>query len=63
MRAHRLYDGGALYNLACIESRAGRRLEALTHLQDAIRREPRLAEQARHDSDFAAIRREPGFPA
>ena len=56
-------SGGALYNLACIESRAGRRLEALTHLQDAIRREPRLAEQARHDSDFAAIRREPGFPA
>jgi tetratricopeptide (TPR) repeat protein len=52
-----------LYALAAIEARAGRRLDALTHLQEAVRRDGSLADRARRDSDFAAIRREPGFPA
>ena len=52
-----------LYNLACMESRAGRRLDALLHLQRAVQLEPKWAEHARGDSDFAAIRSEPGFPA
>jgi tetratricopeptide (TPR) repeat protein len=52
----------ALYNLARIEARAGRRVDALVHLQEAVRRDPAVAERARHESDFAAIRREPGFP-
>ena len=52
-----------LFNLARVEARAGRRLDALSHLQDAVRRDPTLAERAARTSDFAAIQREPGFPA
>ncbi|HEY3183808.1 MAG TPA: tetratricopeptide repeat protein [Gaiellaceae bacterium] len=52
-----------LFNLARVEARAGRRLDALTHLQDAVRRDPTLAGRAVRTSDFAALRREPGFPA
>ena len=51
-----------LYSLAGIEARAGRRLESLMHLQEAVRRDPSLADRARRDSDFASIRREPAFP-
>jgi quercetin dioxygenase-like cupin family protein len=51
------------YNLACVEARAGRPLDALSNLQAAVRADPRYADYARDDSDFAAIRREPGFPA
>ena len=52
-----------LYNLACVESRAGRRLDALLHLKRAVELDPSWAEHAAKDSDFAAIRDEPGFPA
>jgi tetratricopeptide (TPR) repeat protein len=52
-----------LYNLACAESRAGRPLDALTHLQAAVRADPKLADRAREDPDLDPIRREPGFPA
>jgi hypothetical protein len=52
-----------LYNLACVESRAGRPLQALTNLRDAIAGDPKLADRARDDPDFDPIRREPGFPA
>ena len=52
-----------LYNLACAESRAGRPLDALTHLQAAVSADPKFADQAREDPDFDPIRREPGFPA
>ena len=52
-----------LYNLACAESLAGRPLEAITHLQEAVRGDPEYAERARADPDFDPIRREPGFPA
>jgi hypothetical protein len=52
-----------LYNLACAESLAGRPLDAVGHLQDAVRADPRYAERARRDPDFDPIRREPGFPA
>ena len=52
-----------LYNLACVESLAGRDLDALLHLERAIELEPKWAENARSDPDFAAIRAEPGFPA
>ena len=52
-----------LYNLACAESLAGRPLDAITHLQEAVAAEPKWAEQAKADGDFDAIRREPGFPA
>jgi quercetin dioxygenase-like cupin family protein len=51
-----------LYNLACMEARAGRHLDALLRLKRAVALEPKWAAIARKDSDFAAIRREPGFP-
>jgi tetratricopeptide (TPR) repeat protein len=51
-----------LYNLACMEARGGRRLDALLHLQRAVELEAKWREVARKDSDFDSIRREPGFP-
>ncbi|HVU77247.1 MAG TPA: AraC family ligand binding domain-containing protein [Gaiellaceae bacterium] len=51
-----------LYNLACMEARGGRYLDALLHLQRAVELEPKWAEYAATDSDFAAIHDEPGFP-
>jgi hypothetical protein len=56
-------NASILYNLACAEAQAGRTVDALTHLQDAVRRNPRYRENARTDPDFAPIRHEPGFPA
>jgi tetratricopeptide (TPR) repeat protein len=52
-----------LYNLACMEARGGRDLDALLHLERAVELDPKWADYARNDSDFAAIRSEPGFPA
>ncbi len=52
-----------LYNLACMEARAGHHLDALLRLKRAVALEPKWAAEARADSDFAAIRHEPGFPA
>jgi tetratricopeptide (TPR) repeat protein len=51
-----------LYNLACVEARAGRGVDALAHLRRAVELEPKWAAYARADTDFASIRREPGFP-
>lgn len=52
-----------LYNLACMEARGGRRLDALLHLQRAVELDRKWADEALRDSDFASIRNEPGFPA
>jgi quercetin dioxygenase-like cupin family protein len=52
-----------LYNLACMEALAGRHLDALLRLKRAVALEPKWGDHARRDPDFAAIRREPGFPA
>ena len=46
-----------------MEARGGRHLDALLHLRRACELEPKWVEHARNDSDFAAIRSEPGFPA
>jgi tetratricopeptide (TPR) repeat protein len=51
-----------LYNLACMEARGGHHLDALLHLKRAVELDPKWADHARRDSDFAAIRSEPGFP-
>jgi tetratricopeptide (TPR) repeat protein len=51
-----------LYNLACMEARGGRHLDALLHLRRAVELEAKWREAARKDSDFDSIRREPGFP-
>jgi tetratricopeptide (TPR) repeat protein len=52
-----------LYNLACAESRAGRKGDAIEHLREAIAADARFAERAREDPDFEAIRGDAGFPA
>jgi hypothetical protein len=52
-----------LYNLACMECRGGRHLDALLHLGEAVELDRKWAGYAATDSDFAAIRAEPGFPA
>jgi tetratricopeptide (TPR) repeat protein len=60
-----LAEGGEnaplLYNLACMEARGGRHLDALLHLKRAVELDPKWAGYAAKDSDFAAIRDEPGF--
>jgi quercetin dioxygenase-like cupin family protein len=61
--AERPNHAALLYNLACMEARGRRHLDALLHLKRAVELEPKWAEYARRDSDFAAIRDEPGFPA
>jgi quercetin dioxygenase-like cupin family protein len=52
-----------LYNLACMEARGGRHLDALLHIQRAVELDPKWVDYAAKDSDFATIRNEPGFPA
>jgi tetratricopeptide (TPR) repeat protein len=58
------YPGNAnvLYNLACFESLAGRREEALAHLAEAVEGDPRTREWAQTDADFDSIRNDPRFP-
>lgn len=50
-----------LYNLACCESLAGRREDAMGHLREAVSRSDQLRELAKTDSDLDAIREEPAF--
>jgi tetratricopeptide (TPR) repeat protein len=52
---------GMLYNTACFESRAGRTELALSHLRQAVDLLPTLAELARDDEDFDAVRQEASF--
>lgn len=52
-----------LYNLACAESLAGKREDALGHLQQSLELEGKLAELAAEDSDLDAIRDDPEFSA
>jgi mannose-6-phosphate isomerase-like protein (cupin superfamily) len=50
-----------LYNLACAESLTGRKEDALEHLRLAIEGYDGFRSYAAGDSDFDAIRAEPGF--
>jgi len=50
-----------LYHLACIEARAGRRDEALEHINLAALADPRLREHAKTDDDLSTIRDDPRF--
>jgi len=61
--AHAEYpdDAGVLFNLACAESRAGRRADALAHLREAVEREERFGDLAAKDPDFEPIRANPEF--
>lgn len=55
-------QGSAVYyNTACFESRAGRTDAAIAHLRRAVELAPSMAELAREDEDFAALREHPAF--
>jgi hypothetical protein len=60
VEAHPQY-AGLLYNLACCESLAGRRADAVDHLRRSIDRSERSRLLAKDDSDFDPIRDEPAF--
>jgi tetratricopeptide (TPR) repeat protein len=49
------------YNLACVESLAGRKDDALEHLRQAVDRSDRIRDFAAGDSDFDPIRDDPRF--
>jgi hypothetical protein len=49
------------YNLACVESLSGRKDDAIAHLARAIELSEQFRGYAAGDSDFDAIRDEPGF--
>jgi tetratricopeptide (TPR) repeat protein len=49
------------YNVACAESLAGRKEDAIRHLRQAIEGSEQFREYAAGDSDFDPIRDEPGF--
>jgi len=51
------------FNVACCESLAGQKAEALGHLRNAIDLWEPLRELAREDSDFDPIRDDPEFQA
>jgi tetratricopeptide (TPR) repeat protein len=53
--------GGLLYNLACCESLAGRKTDALEHLRLSIDKSERFRDFAKDDTDLDPIRDEPGF--
>jgi tetratricopeptide (TPR) repeat protein len=61
--AERPDNAPLLFNLACMEARAGRTLDALLHLKRAVELDPKWAVDAVRDSDLDSIRSEPGFPA
>jgi tetratricopeptide (TPR) repeat protein len=50
-----------LYNVACCESLAGRKADAVEHLRRSIEMSERFREYAKGDSDFDPIRDEPAF--
>jgi uncharacterized Ntn-hydrolase superfamily protein len=52
-----------LFNLACFESLAGRRDDAIEHLRAAIAADESAREMARADSDFEPLRDDPEFRA
>ena len=50
-----------IYNLACCESLAGRKADAIEHLKLSIDRAPRFRSTAANDSDFDHVRDDPAF--
>jgi tetratricopeptide (TPR) repeat protein len=60
-RAESPNDATLTYNLACAESRAGRRADAIGHLREAVALDDNFAELAANDADFDAIRDDPEF--
>ena len=57
----RIRNMAGRHNLACVESLAGHTQDSLRHLRMAIEAYPGFRDVARGDSDFDAVRGEPGF--
>jgi thioredoxin-like negative regulator of GroEL len=55
-------DPAMLYNLACLEARAGKADAALDHLVTAAEANERFRKAAQTDEDFVSIRDDPRFP-
>jgi hypothetical protein len=55
--------GRLLYDLACLESLAGRGDRALEHLAEAVELDPSARERAHRDPDLERLRSDPRFPA
>jgi hypothetical protein len=51
------------YQLACVEALDGNRDAALEELRVAVDADPRCAEWAKSDEDFASVRDDPRFPS
>ena len=51
------------YNAACFEAETGHKEPAIAYLKRAVELDPKAAEYAAKDTDFDAIRDDPGFPA
>jgi tetratricopeptide (TPR) repeat protein len=60
--AHPEYPG-LLYNLACCESLAGRKADAIEHLRLALERSENVRSYLEGDSDLDPLREEPEFQA
>ena len=60
--AHPEYPG-LLYNLACCESLAGRKADAIEHLRLAIQRSGSTRHYLASDSDLDPLREESAFQA
>jgi tetratricopeptide (TPR) repeat protein len=60
--AHPEYPG-LLYNLACCESLAGRKADAIEHLRLAIEKSDSVRSYLAEDSDLDPVRDEPEFQA
>lgn len=56
-------DAMILYNIACAESLAGRREDALRHLRQSVQLDAKFTEHAANDADLDAIRDDPEFSA
>ena len=54
---------GLLYNLACAESRAGRKADAIEHLRQALELRESYRSHMAGDSDLDPLREEPDFQA
>jgi len=56
-------NGSILYNVACLETRAGQAEDAVAHLRRALELDPELTRYVADDSDLDPIRSHPDFPA
>jgi len=55
-------DGASLYDLACIEARAGKPDAAVAHLREAFEARPEAREWAADDTDLEPLRERADFP-